>query len=243
MVPSEEVQIIYGLRAPNVRTLNLIFSGCAPELKSIYTPRLSEAIIHQVRDPEGQHSFDTESWKFLLELRVLRLCWYLEPLYHFQFNSLKVLYLLISENAMPVPTDLPELAELIVRVYSAADRVPEIIAEKLEFLAIICEGGSEFDTTSLIPTFARYPRLKDFEFKQRAQRVLNITDAILTWCNKWGYLCLVDVDTSFLFTNKFPRLHMPLLHALTVGKNRLLEPYNLTIIAPKLLAQSFRVSG
>jgi hypothetical protein len=118
MAASEEVQIINHLRAPNVRTLNVIFSVCVcPSNQEHLSTTPARCHTTSTKRPgRTAFFFDTESWKFLPELRVLRLCWYLEPLYNYKFISLKILYLLIGENALPVPTELPELAEHIVRI-------------------------------------------------------------------------------------------------------------------------------
>jgi hypothetical protein len=170
MAQSEQKKIISNIRAPRLRTLDIICTGSIPSIKRFYAPKLTTVYIKEGRAQLINDSFDANDWLFLSDIRVLRLYCVTVHLYHLRFLKLEKLVIYIKDNIKDVPLDFPMLETLEFNLSSRAERPPKIKADRLLNLSIFYTRNVRFDASILIPTLDRYPRLEHFVLDQRRIR-------------------------------------------------------------------------
>jgi hypothetical protein len=167
MAQSEQKKIISNIRAPRLRSLDIICTGSIPSIKRLYAPKLSQVIIKEGRALLTNDSIDPTEWLFLSEIRALSLCYVSVHLYHLRFVKLEKLIMYIKDNIRDVPNDFPMLETLEINLSVRADSVPKMKADRLLHLHIFYSRNVHFDASSLIPTLERYPILDHFVLDQR----------------------------------------------------------------------------
>jgi hypothetical protein len=166
MAQGEQKKIISNIRAPRLRSLDIICTGSIPSIKRLYAPMLNGVIIKEGRELLLNDSIEPTEWIFLSDIRLLKLCYVTVHLYHLRFAKLEKLIMYIGENIRDVPNDFPMLKTLWINLAAGADRAPKIRADKLLHLRIYYRSNVQFDASSLIPTLAQYPRLDQFVLDQ-----------------------------------------------------------------------------
>jgi hypothetical protein len=167
MAQSEEKKIISNIRAPRLRSLDIICTGSIPSIKRLYAPKLYKVIIKEGRALLTNDSIDPTEWLFLSDIRALSLCYVTVHLYYLRFVKLEKLIMYIKDNIKDVPNDFPMLETLEINLSSRADRVPKMRADRLLRLHIFYTRNVHFDASSLIPTLDSYRRLDHFVLDQR----------------------------------------------------------------------------
>jgi hypothetical protein len=167
MAQSEQRRIISNIRAPRLRSLDIICTGSIPSIKRLYAPKLSKVILKEGLALLINDSIDPTDWLFLSDIRVLKLCYVTIHLYHLRFVKLEKLIIYIKDNIKDVPNDFPMLRTLWINLSAGADRAPKIRADKLLHLEIFYTFNVHFNASSLIPTLSQYPRLDHFVLDQR----------------------------------------------------------------------------
>jgi hypothetical protein len=170
MAQSEQKKIISNIRAPRLRSLDIVCTGSIPSIKRLYAPKLFRVFIKEGRVPLINHSFNPNDWIFLSDVRVLRLCYVTVHLYHLRFVKLEKLIIYIKDNIKDVPNDFPMLETLEINLSARAERPPKIKADRLLHLFIFYTRNVHFDASTLIPTLGRYPKLDHFVLDQRVIR-------------------------------------------------------------------------
>jgi hypothetical protein len=167
MAQSEEKKIISNIRAPRLRSLDIICTGSIPSIKRLYAPILNGVIIKEGRERLINDSIEPTEWLFLSDIRLLKLCYVTVHLCHLRFAKLEKLIMYIGDNIRDVPNDFPILKTLWINLAAGADRAPKIRADKLLHLRIYYRSNVQFDASSMIPTLAQYLRLDHFVLDQR----------------------------------------------------------------------------
>jgi hypothetical protein len=170
MAQGEQKKIISNIRAPRLRSLDIICTGSIPSIKRLYAPLLSNVIVKEGLALLIDDSIDPTDWLFLSDIRLLKLCFVTVHLYHLRFVKLEKLIIYINDNIRDVPNDFPTLKTLWINLAAAADRAPKLRASKLLHLWIYYTRDVHFDVSSLIPTLAQYPRLDHFVLDERRIR-------------------------------------------------------------------------
>jgi hypothetical protein len=167
MAQGEQKKIISNIRAPRLRSLDIICTGSIPSIKRLYAPLLSNVIVKEGLALLIDDSIDPTDWLFLSDIRLLKLCFVTVHLYHLRFVKLEKLIIYLKDNIKDIPNDFPMLRTLWICLAAGADRAPKIRADKLLHLRIYYTRNVHFDCSSLIPTLAQYPRLDHFVLDQR----------------------------------------------------------------------------
>jgi hypothetical protein len=170
MAQGEEKKIISNIRAPRLRSLDIICSGSIPTIKKLYAPKLSKVILKESLALLTNDSVEPTEWLFLSDIRFLKLFFVTVHLYHLRFSKLEKLIMYIDDNIRDVPNGFPTLKTLWINLAAGANRAPKIRADKLLHLRIYYTRSVQFDASTLISTLAQYPRLNHFILDQRRIR-------------------------------------------------------------------------